>query len=322
MRNHCFSKIRPNAFLLVIFFQFCFLQLVQAQYCSDRKVPKMWDKKKDGDERRDYFMQHKYQKFCDAIGGKRDVSTFFYTREDFSSMIDHFQSIAGARLLRVFLASYTAEVSAVVPHDHNELMTLIFSPCDEAGKVIADNYYTLSPLPVSDPAYRRFNATDSKLSSDVKDAFIAYYVDKKLPELTKMIDDNNDNRHMGKKSETRSILFDLSYMNELKEEMACQNASGIIAEFGSYTNKGKLKPDETYGFKKRIMIQWQLTQKEGLRDEVFYIEHRAGFGGRTIQMPQEETLIKSEKISKKLITYMLNFNNGQLCPPNCPDDGR
>ncbi len=88
----------------------------------------------------------------------------------------------------------------------------------------------------------------------------------------------------------------------------------------SYTDAGTLKPDRNYGYKKRLLIQWQLTETVGDDDEVFFIEEKKGFNERPNPY---ETLKKTKVLSKEeksLLERTVLFNKGQLCPPNCPDD--
>jgi len=216
--------------------------------------------------------------------------------------------------MHVYLASYTEKGDSMVPDNFDRLMTLIFAPADIDKHDIGDYYYTIVPGEI-------FNEVTCKLPTTIKDAWIGYYNDKKLHALDTTIDlTDGDNRANGKVSDTRSILYDFDFIKELCYEMSCQHASGIEADFASYTNKGK--EDSKGKYKKRLHIQFELTQRIGNRDEIFYIEETDGFEHR--HKPQtlgEEYLSNKKKLTPeqiKEVLRMFTFNNGQLCPPTCP----
>jgi hypothetical protein len=302
--------------LVVILLSLAHYSPVAGQDCTMKDVPYMWEKKEVGLERRNWFLAHKYKQFCEAIGGKSDAKCIFYKATDFINMINYFNEL-GAKYLRVYLASYDEEGSnSWVPKNFGQLMTLIFVPADKDKTDLVDHFYTISP-------YEPFDRVNSRLPSVIKSNWIRNYETIKLPSLRGTITLNDaDNRvpRSTERSDTKSILYDFEFITQLKEEMECQPATGILAEFASYTTKGRLKEDCTIGYKRRLLIQWELTEKVGDRDQILFIEDKPGFEHRDNPYGNPCESLKNKNLPKgtiKLLQRILTFNNGQLCPPNC-----
>ena len=300
MSHHTNSR-NKKPLLIITFILLCVgkSNLIFGQDCEKTPIPRMWELKGIGENRAKDFIKIKYPLLCDAIG-KSDVPSIFYKRSDFENMINFFKG-KGAAYLRVYLASYEEEGTEKVPAGYGRLMTLIFAPVKEDEKDMG-TYYTISPFEPFDPV-------NSEISETIKENWIKYYTKNKLEtKLNGTIDKHADNDYNGKKSDTRSLLYPMENILQLIEEMICQKASGIEAFFASYTDKGR---EGDGHFKKRLLVQWELTELIGSRHYVFNIEDRRDWRNR-------KPAINSTEKLKKINWKILDFNHGALCPNYCP----
>jgi hypothetical protein len=290
----------PLLIITLILLFFGKTNLIFGQDCEKTPIPRMWELSGIGENRVKEFLKKKYPLLCDAIG-KSDLPSIFYKRSDFENMINFFKG-KGAAYLRIYLASYEEEGTEKVPVGYGRLMTLIFAPVSDNEKDMG-TYFTISP-------YEPFDSVNSEISKTIKEKWIEYYTKNKLLKLNGTIDDHKDNEYKGKKSDTRRLLYPMDNILQLLGEMICQKASGIEAFFASYTDKGR---EGDAHFKKRLLVQWELTELIGSRHYVFNIEDRRDWRNRK---PTTDSTEKLKRINWKI----LDFNHGALCPNYCPTE--
>src|SRR5215213_9401640 len=79
--------------------------------CSERCIPKMFVPKLNFLERKNWFHVNKYPTLANYIG-KPETTDIFHTKQFFSDFLTQMNKFAG---LRIYIASYSAEGSPLVP---------------------------------------------------------------------------------------------------------------------------------------------------------------------------------------------------------------
>ncbi len=251
--------------------------------CQRRPKPKMWVPKFFTKKRKDWYLSNKYQALCDHVSRPETICLLF-KQNRFSNMLSNILT-EETNGLRIYLASYPNDGQPNVPAGYGNLITLIFSPTIQNDSVTyADrgDFYLLNP----DSDYLDITEEASNWINNYQTQQLQQVLNKLYPFA---------------EGDTKSIWYEKSNIQELTEEMLCQNASGIRIYLSSYTHDDDLLPPP-YGidkqYLKRLIIQFSLTRDVNFSD--FEIDDIAGFWQR----------------ADPPLKYL---DNGQLCPPtNCP----
>ncbi len=246
-----------------------------------QKVPNMFSSRSVSIARRNWYLTKKHPALSASLG--RPESIFFhYTAANFSAFLQHVLK-SGTPFLWIYFAETKGNLSLVyATGDHINNASQIYYLLDQ------HTYTSIS----------RQNAL-----SMVKD-----YQTHKVPILNGVINQQNV-------SETFCITHAMSDIQELKDEIACQQPSGIKAYIASYLLDDAYVPDIHYDNKLFVEFSFTEIKQDGSEQDCF-IDDCPNFHARPKKDIRED-LVDSNNILEA-ITYMGDFNNGSLCPP-CPN---
>ncbi|HEY0679914.1 MAG TPA: hypothetical protein VGD17_16635 [Chitinophagaceae bacterium] len=253
-------------------------------YCEGIKPPRSYVPRDDFEKRRNYFVEKKHGPLSDVIG-KHETISIFYQAGHFVSFLNHLTTFDA---VKIYIASYHRDGMPEVPADHGDRLTLIYAPADStpSGHVDRGEYFIMNPRAVHRPINKR-------LASE----WVRNYQDRKLPVLTAITQLDSD---------TKSILYTKDLLLGIKTEIECQGATGVRVYFSSYTESENSSVNTD--LKKRLIIQFKLTERiQGIEQE-FYLEDRPGWKDR-IKLPLNEPEFKLKP------GQILSLDTGSPCPP-------
>jgi hypothetical protein len=269
-------------------------------------LPKMWIAKDTGIHYEKNFSFQSGQ--LSSYIGTAETDSIFFPLTAFQSMIAYFKKHFGGGFsyIHIYIASYTPG-SAVVPAGYEKKLTLIFAPADAN---LADlGLFSITPSGNFDPSSDSCNLKNNDWAS--------HYVNNEMTNVLVNNLDKSDKVNYGSCSptntisDTRSVKFTVSEIDEFLSEISYQSAqnhittSGIRAFFASYPAAGRAPANN---FKNRIFVvnEYTLKNSSGM-DEVYYIDDQPDFSHRAKQ-----------PVSPDQCDGLMGSDNGHLCPPNCP----
>lgn len=238
------------------------------------------------------FMKKKHPALS-AFIGKPESTYFNYSITDFTTLISNIGAVSGAVGTRFFLATYVTtgedNVDAIVNNGHADMLTLVATPYDANGVLIAQ-YFMISPL-----------GGVLNLSATAANMLISAYQNNKLPFLQALI----NNAGIATFAETKALSLSLDMWNGqygFLLELANQPAYGITAFLGSY-EKGYILPGTNFD------VSWQMTL-------VFCLVNNFSYNGTTYYYHYdiEDT---SEYTTRPLPPASSGGDTISPCPPTC-----
>lgn len=245
--------------------------------CAKEPLPKMWVKKKLGEERRELFKKSKKFKILSDLIGKNEAENYFYSRSvilNFLKSVSQTNDISG---LRIYFANYPDKNSAsfAIPPNAEKQLTVIFAPTNSSGEDI-DLYYALDSKGTLEP-----------INPNTAKSWVENYLKKdgKWESLSKLIS----------KQDTKCIFYSIELFKDLIREMDdCQaEATGLRLYFCCF-KKGEVQRQDVG---KQLMVQFVFTKKVGSNDIDYYIDDDVDFPSR------------SKLIKRKFL------DTGNPCPP-------
>ncbi len=303
------SKLLPMTCLLLIVFN----KSIQAQ----QPVPKMWIPKYETEARTNWFKTRPYgNSKKDILNKKIGYSHLPYFRipvNGFRSLIDTMNKVYGEDFakLNLYLTSFdkTCPGPLSSPTTKNKQFVLVFAPAGE-DNIDKGKYFIISP-------------TDNKcheIPFAIKKCWALNYINNVVngpSGLASTLDpDDSRNSADGPISDTRCITYIYSYFKQfINEERHYQDENGttnprrisishIQVSFASYTITGIGRNDYRYpetSCRDRLILLFDFVRN----GSVFYIDTAPDFPDRY-----------KKTIAEK---GTAGFDNGQLCPPNCPN---
>jgi hypothetical protein len=313
MKKNYLNSTKNAGLFLVLISMFITFNL------ESQPLPHMYIDRSIGKERRDCFIKgtnatlghSKYNLLSSALPSNEPETDSIVCPIDY---LTHFLDTLDNNItfLRFYIAAYNQDSGGVVPANLNKHLTLIIAPATgDCNSIATDrgDYYNI---------YDRDQI--KLLPESVKNGWINYYNDKKVSALVSTIHQNSDNEdahanhpHYRRYTDTKYLVYSRPYFAEfLDSEIKYQaslgiNIKGIQIDFCSHTKKGvRLKKDNLYHYKDRLIIQFEyLTQcEQDKKYHKYYID-------------TTDRSKQSEDESCKTSGF-LTFDNGTLCPANCP----
>ncbi|HRI20950.1 MAG TPA: hypothetical protein PLA68_08340 [Panacibacter sp.] len=245
------------------------------------------------------------------IDNKIDTKdSIFFPEKSFSDMLHHFAKLSTEPVgLRVVFAQFPENTSGHVPENWENQLTILFSP------IVAGNHDTEFYF-IND--HGNFNPTDNKLSNAEAKLWISNYENNIIPTIKNTINDDDDKNYISIEnrrilSDTKSIDYCAAAIKQFADEIKYQNnihndqnfITGVRCYFCAYGKRGITLQDGSRHYKKRLIIQLAITTKD---EEVFDID-------TTNRKPKLNACPLAEKVLPK---FSSAYDNGQLCPANCP----
>lgn len=244
--------------------------------CDGRPLPAMFVDPKASKDRRDRFIAKQFQNLKSILNPEGPY--LFYTKADFTKMINFFMTIRRAGAVRIYFASFGDDNDT--PDGQVNRFTYIFS----VAEVTSNNPLTSKDL----GSYfnvlpgQAFTPTGSIVDPALASKWVKNWQTGPLAGIT--VDDKSQNRDdHNRLSDTKCVIYLLAHLKELVDEIACQGATGVRLYLATYL-------DDDGNFPKRMATQFEMIDEGG---DVIDID-------RTCRP-------KPQKI--------LGFDTGSPCPP-------
>lgn len=273
---------------------------------AQRPLPDMYIDRDDAIERKASFIV-KSQFLLNELGIETKDSIFFPV-ESFRNMVTYFSSLSKDPVgLRISFAQFPNTASAQVPNDWVNQLTILFTPII-MGTTNQEYYF------IND--HGDFNSVTNKLT-DGK-TWVARYQTNMIKTLNKTISKGDPENYVDPSqpktfSDTRTIDYCAAALAQFIDEIRVQDSiyknpnfiTGIRCYFSSYSKKGIIL-QRGARYKKRLIVQFAFTATQ---EDVFDID----ITGRT------KNIVRACPVREKIDENFLSaYDNGQLCPANCP----
>jgi hypothetical protein len=212
---------------------------IMACKCSGKKVPTMFLNQAASKSRRDAFIAKQFTQLRDLLDPAGPYE--FYSIADFSKMITFFRSITNASAVRIYIANFGDDDDT--PDPFTNRISFIWSVAEITQKepdLMAKDLRRYFNVPPG----RKFTPTGSEIDPGLASKWVTNWQTGGLSRLA-VLDkpDNHDGNN--KLSDTKSIIYQLDQLQEVVEELACQEAAGIRLYLASYlgdepTHPGRL----------------------------------------------------------------------------------
>src|SRR5215831_7542257 len=227
--------------------------------CQLRNRPLMWNGKAMSRLETDWFIKNKYNLLCNVVGaGKFEAVYVHFKASAITAMINYFATELDALKVRIYFGTYGNEEDPSVPAGYGKLLCLIFAPTT-TDNLDMNLYFHIGPG-------EDFDSSNSGLTRTVASGWVTNYQTSKLPVLNTTVDHSNA-------GDTKSLLFEMNKLLDLRDEISCQGATGVRAYFAAFTGTDPNYP-------KQMNIQFILTHKIGDNEVEFFLEDTDGWTGR------------------------------------------
>lgn len=227
--------------------------------------------------------------------GKPETEEMPGSAADFLELCNQVFTINKADGIRIYMAAFPVdEKEPWVPFSKGGTLTVVYAPCllNQTTGTYKDigqgNYYILHP-------------TGGCLKIDQVTAerwIISEYRNNplKLPLLTKLVHGAGGDPAY---TDTISVFHTREEFEQLKAEVECQQAAGVVASFTSYTDTAE--PGVNSLYLNRMTVEYYLLDAN---DKLINITER----------PRLNYTVAEGEVD------VIAFNNGSLCPPyNCEE---
>ncbi len=277
------------------------LILTMSTTAQKRPLPSAYVDSKDAAERIANFREKSDSIFSRL--GIRTNDSIFLPINSFNEMIKYFDSVHKFEGIRIVFVQLPNTVSS--PVWKNQL-SILFSPIETKASPV---YYYI-------PDGGRFSGKDNQVPDKEAATWVSNYATNMLPALEKTIYlDDPENRIPNVSnvlpSDTKYMSYCRKMIEEFADEIRYQDSlhpksdpiDGIKFYFSAYGDTGILLADGKKKYRKRLMIQMAFTKK-GSNFEI----DTTGRDPKTNLCP----------IEKMHSAFVNKYDNGQLCPANCP----
>ncbi|HJV20070.1 MAG TPA: hypothetical protein VJ552_09360 [Sediminibacterium sp.] len=246
-------------------------------------------------KRRRWHFQLKTLALSEAMG-KPETEEMPGSAADFLELCNQVFTVNQADGIRIYMAAFPAdENEAWVPFSKGGTLTLVYAPCllNQTTGTYKDigqgNYFILHP---SGGCVKIDQLTAERwIISEYRNNPL------KLPLLTNLVHNAGGDPAY---TDTISVFHTREEFEQLKAEVECQEAAGVVASFTSYTDTEE--PGVNSHYLNRMTVEYYLTDAN---DKLINITAR----------PRLNYTVTEGEVD------VTAFNNGTLCPPyNCAGD--
>lgn len=282
------------------------LFLIESTFAQSTNTPPpypfMHVMKKDGELRRAWFMNNKYDTLCTTVADKHETESIICPYSSIYHFIDSIGKDPEITNISFVFAAYKEGTIDTFPHALADHLTLIVAPLKGKENNIEErgDFYNITST-------GRF----IKISIDSKKQWINNFVAKKMQVLVPALDQNDVENELNNISDTRYLIYIMKdfkeFLNEKKhqDDLGTWTTDGIEIDFCAYPDKGILDDKGGIHYRNRMITQFEYLSLAGThhnRYVKFYIDE-----GNEIRAIQHHPWPK-----------FYTGDNGLLCPANCP----
>ncbi len=301
---------------------------------AGQPIPKMFVESKAGIHRQEWFINTKGKgrsklDILKTLGSPTQPATYSYTLPEFKTVLDAVKKSPDAgNAVKMYFAIFDVTNPGPVPVDAlaDKEMIVLFMPAElgitpenvEYASARGKFHYLLLP---GKPLF----TIDTAISGQ----WIRKYVTKictSTKGFISTIDRTAPENLYNKKypSDTRSMYYPQPDLDELfMTEVANQHTLHMIDVTGVQMHLSCYPDtvDNEQGFMNRVLIQFDLMMKKPATniEEPIYLDEQTDYHSRR---DESEARFKKDHPGINKISPMMDFDNGQLCPLNCPPPGQ